>query len=482
MDNVARDQGFWVRFSDEVQEQSVKLSLKPQADLVFKYSQASGREFTYELANPLARMTDYRLKIEAIAVSGSALDPPYELSFTSGIEPRPDSEQPPAVYLSPEDGATGVGIAPTLSFTFSKPMARGSVDGALHFEPRGACGELNWNEDATQLECVVAPPLSPATTFTVTLDASASSVDSVSLDEAFTSTFTTRAPPTIVDTAPADGEAVAGLEGSVVLTFAPNTSMDERSLQAAFRYASPSGHPVANARCFFEKCTITTSVPFVEGQVVKWELSTDAVDTDGVAIPEEVAASFSIGRRSTLRLQADATLDGSVTEAGVVDKSGTKLNVGRSAGSAVRSLLSFDLAPLPENMLALSKATLQLNHEPVGAAPADLGLLLAYSVDYGATLDASAFAARINTYESCNLLWQCTSEAFDAGISPSSGNLWTAPVTDLVRRDLDEMASRSQMRLAFKEDTTKTSTGTETFTSANAAANRPALEIEFWQP
>jgi hypothetical protein len=38
------------------------------------------------------------------------------------------------------------------------------------------------------------------------------------------------------------------------------------------------------------------------------------------------------------------------------------------------------------------------------------------------------------------------------------------------------------MRIAFKEDTTKTSTGTETFTSANAAANRPALEIEYWQP
>jgi hypothetical protein len=105
-----------------------------------------------------------------------------------------------------------------------------------------------------------------------------------------------------------------------------------------------------------------------------------------------------------------------------------------------------------------------------------------YSVNYGATLDASAFDTPINTYKTCNLLLQCTMEAFDAGLSQSAGNLWTAPVGDLVRRDLGEQAARSQMRIAFEEDTTKTSTGTETFTSANAAANRPTLKVEYWEP
>jgi hypothetical protein len=272
------------------------------------------------------------------------------------------------------------------------------------------------------------------------------------------------------------------LDGTVVLNFAPNTSMDEASLRAAFSYVSPVGHPVADAKCFFEKCTITTGVPFAERQAVKWELSTEAMDTSGVAIEADIAATFKIGRRSVLALQAEPALDGSVTEANGVDKSGLELSVGRNASGAVRSLLSFDLAALPSNMLALSKATLKLNHEPVGGAPADLGFLLVYSVSYGATLDASAFDAPINTYKSCNLLWQCTSEAFDAGLSASAGNLWTAPVSQLVQRDLDEKAARSQMRIAFKEDTTKTSTGVETFTSANAAANRPALEIEYWEP
>jgi hypothetical protein len=73
-------------------------------------------------------------------------------------------------------------------------------------------------------------------------------------------------------------------------------------------------------------------------------------------------------------------------------------------------------------------------------------------------------------------------QAFDTGLAQSAGNLWTAPVSDLVQRDLGEKAAHSQMRVAFTEDTLETSTGTETFTSANAAANRPILEVEYWEP
>ena len=480
--DVPRNGRIWVRFSDQVSEESVKLTLDPEADLTFRYSESSGRDFTYEIADYLARLTEYHLKVEAVALNGTALDPAFEISFTTGIEPRPDSEQPPEVYVSPPTGTSNVALAPTLSLSFSKAMDRASVEDALHIDPEASCGELNWSADATKLDCVVTDVLPPATTFTVTLDASASSADGVPLDQAFTSTFTTRLRPTLVSTAPADGEVVAGLDGSITLTFAPNTSMDEASLRTAFRYVSPAGHPVGNVSCFFEKCSIATGVPFTERQTVKWELSTDAVDTNGVAIAETAAGSFKTGHRAVVTLPADPALDGSVTEAGTVDKSGTKLSVGRSAGGAVRSLLSFDLTDLPANMLAFSQATLQLNHEPVGGAPADLGFLLVYSVEYGAALDASAFDTPIHTYKTCNLLFECTMEAFDAGLSPSAGNLWTAPVSDLVQRDLGEKAARSQMRIAFKEDTTQTSSGVETFTSANAAANRPTLEVEYWEP
>jgi Big-like domain-containing protein len=481
-EDVPRNGRVWVRFSDQVSEESVKLRLQPEADLTFRYSESSGRDFTYEVTDSLARLTEYHLRVEAVSLGGAALDPPFEISFTTGIEPRPDSEQPPAVYVSPADGAAGVSLAPTLSFSFSKPMARKSVEDALHFEPAASCGALTWTNDATKLDCVVTEALPPATSFTVTLDASASSEDGVPLDEPFTSTFVTRLRPTLVSTAPADEEIVAGVDGSVALTFAPGTRMDETSLRAAFRYLSPAGHAVANASCFFEKCTITTDTPFAERQTVKWELSTDAVDDSGVAIADTATGSFKTGRRALLALPADPALDGSVTEAGSVDKSGTKLSVGRSADGAVRSLLSFDLAALPASMLAFSQATLKMNHEPVGGAPADLGYLLVYSVDYGTALDASAFDTPVHTYDSCNLLFQCSMVAFDAGLSPSAGNLWTAPVGQLVQRDLDAKAARSQMRLAFKTDAAQSSSGTETFTSANAAANRPVLEVEYWEP
>lgn len=57
---------------------------------------------------------------------------------------------------------------------------------------------------------------------------------------------------------------------------------------------------------------------------------------------------------------------------------------------------------------------------------------------------------------------------------------WLAPVSTLVQRDIDEESTRSQMRIAFKNDTT--ATGTAAFSFANAAANRPSLEIEYWEP
>ena len=288
--------------------------------------------------------------------------------------------------------------------------------------------------------------------------------------------------PLLVSTAPADGEVVGGLDGSISLTFAPNTSMDEASLMAAFRYLSPAGHPVMSASCFFETCTIATSKPFPERQKVTWELSTDAVDSSGVAIGESATGSFTTGHLATITLQADAALDGSVTDAGTVDASGKKLNVGRSADAAARSLLSFDLSSLPPNMLAFSKATLQLNHEATIGAPAGLGLLFVYSVDYGTSLTASAFNAPFHTYQSCNQLLQCTMEAFDAGLAQTNGDLWTSPVSYLLQRNLGDQATRSQMRIAFSDDAIQTSSATEVFTSANATANRPTLEVEYWEP
>ena len=462
--------------------EAIHLSSKPKTQPIFKFSEASGREFTYDLMESLGRETEYRFTVEATALSGAELDPPYTFTFTTGIEPRPDAELPPQIGLSPADRAVGVELEPTLSFFFSKAMEPATVEAALHLDPVGQCSTLTWNSDGTKLDCAITDALPPATTVSVTLDASASATDGATLDEPFTSTFTTRSRPTLVSTVPADGEVVAGVDGRVVLEFAPNNSMDAASLKTAFRYVSPAGHPVMDANCFFEKCTITTSKPFSEREKIAWELSTEATDSTGIAIGETASGTFSTGHLTTITLDADPALDGSVTEAGTVDASGQKLSVGRNAGKAIRSLLSFDLAKLPSNLLAFSTATLSLNHELTSGTTSGLGFLLVYSVDYGTSLTASAFDAPINTYESCNLLWQCSPLAFDAGLSASAGQQWTSPVSDLVQRDLGEKVARSQMRIAFKSDTTATSNASETFTSANAAANRPSLQIEYWEP
>lgn len=462
---------------------SVQLSSEPDAHFVFKFAQASGRELRYELVEPLARETDYRFAVEAKASSDALLDPPYTFSFTTGIEPRPEPELPPEIRLSPSDAATGVELTPKLSFSFSKRMDQTSVESALHFQPDAQCGELTWNDEGSALDCVIAGGLPPATTITVTLDATASAADGSHLDEPWTSTFTTRARPALVSTSPEDGRVVADLSGSVVLVFEANTSMDEASLETAFRYVTPAGHPIMEASCFFERCTLTTSEPFDERQVVTWQLSADAVDTSGVALGEAASGTFTTGHRASVVLSAIPALDGTVTEAGAVDASGAELTVGRSGGAATRGLLSFDLAQLPGSLLAFSKATLTLNHVGTNGSTSGFGFLLVSSVDYGSSLTATAFDAPPHGYETCNLLWQCTNETFDAGFSASGGSLWTAPVSRLVQRDIDEKAARSQMRLAFKSDTMAGSNGSEVFSSANAAAaSRPSLQIEYWEP
>jgi hypothetical protein len=480
-EDVPRDGQIWLRFSEPVVPSSVRLVTKPKAPLRFRFSEAGDRELTYELTEPLARLTRYRVTVEASAQDGDVLDPAYELSFTTGIEPRPEAEQPATVVASPPDGAEGLSLTPTLSLAFSKAMDHASVEQALHFEPEASCAELTWNEESTSLECVVQEALLPATTYTVVLEASASTQGGVPLDEAFRSDFATRPRPRLASTFPVDGGVVGSVEGTFELTFAQGTSMDQAALASAFRYLSPLGHPILGASCFFEKCTITTNEPFAEKQDVSWELSEDAVDNAGVALGEAVHGSFKIGQRVLVTLPAEPELDGSVTASGTVDASGPKLSVGRTASGAVRSLLSFDLMQLPPEMLALSRATLQLNHEATSGAPASLGSLLVYSVEYGASLTAKAFDTPYYSYQTCNLLLQCTSEALDAGLSPSSGNLWTSPVTNLVAHDLDAQSTSSQLRLEFTKDSTS-GTGVEVFTSAEAASQQPTLEVEYWAP
>lgn len=141
------------------------------------------------------------------------------------------------------------------------------------------------------------------------------------------------------------------------------------------------------------------------------------------------------------------------------------------------------MSQLPANLLAFSRATLTLHHQGTTGSTAALDFLLVTSLGYGSALTASAFDAPIHTYETCNLIWQCENEAYDAGLSASAGAVWTAPVSALVQRDLHENAPRSQMRIAFESDTVATTNGTEIFSSANAAAaSRPSLEIEYWEP
>lgn len=191
--NVAVDSAITITFSKAMNRSASEaaFSATPAIDCDFAWNAAS-TVLTCAPTADLATDTTYTVTVATSAVDagGTPLAAPVSFAFSTGDEVTTDV--PSVVATDPSDGASDVSIGTTINVTFSTQMDVATVQAAFSSQPPVACG-FAWDASETTLTCTPNAELAPATAYTVTIAASASSALGTALDAAFTLEFTTGA-------------------------------------------------------------------------------------------------------------------------------------------------------------------------------------------------------------------------------------------------------------------------------------------------
>lgn len=98
---------------------------------------------------------------------------------------------PPGVAaITPSDGADGVLVGSTVTVTYTQPMNTVATEAAFSVSPN-VNGDHDWSDDATEQTFTPDGPLTPGTTYTVTVSTSAADAAGNVLPEPYTFTFHT---------------------------------------------------------------------------------------------------------------------------------------------------------------------------------------------------------------------------------------------------------------------------------------------------
>jgi hypothetical protein len=199
-------------------------------------------------------------------------------------------------------------------------------------------------------------------------------------------------PATVVDTLPADGAVGVRPDATLVITF--GTPMDTASVEAA--YVSSDLPRASVSFAWSEDDTVLSIVPdsalqaasgtdpdLVTAVSYTLTISSDATDKLGNALVES-EISFSVARSITQSVKAvqDRDLTGnwrSDGTYGVVDceRAATTICIGDGALTAnpnpvYKGLISFELSPLPSDLIEITAAELSLVPESFSGSPFDV--------------------------------------------------------------------------------------------------------------
>ena len=153
---------------------------------------AESRTLTFDPDEPLTPGTTYRFVISADTLEsavGLTLSQDESFQFTT-------SSRPIVASVSPEDGAEDEPLSPEVVVTFDRAMDGESVEAALSVATDGGTevdGTVVYEDtdEAGQVTFTPAADLDVATTYVVTVGASAASTEGTTLGTDFTSEFTT---------------------------------------------------------------------------------------------------------------------------------------------------------------------------------------------------------------------------------------------------------------------------------------------------
>ncbi len=180
--------------------------------------------------NALIPSTTYTINIGLRAVSVQSIAPTstYSFSFTT----ESSGSFPQVASTVPVDEQTDAPIGGTIRVAFDQEMITESVESAISVLPDLDYG-IRWKSDNT---IAVMQPLSPLefdTTYKVTIDAEATSINSIPIGEDYTFNFFTgiHGGPQILSTMPTDGQI--GIPSGYPIKVFFNRSMDPDSVEDA---------------------------------------------------------------------------------------------------------------------------------------------------------------------------------------------------------------------------------------------------------
>lgn len=507
---VPRDQTIELRFSNAVLTSSTMLTITPTVGLDWDWNGGNTRLELAPTGGTFAANTTYTLTLSAARSSSGNLQlrAPYALTFTTGALPLSVEETVPQVTdVTPMNGAVDVITNPNLTVTFNKRMTWASVSNALSLTPDAGISNCAQQLNYTQFRCSTGA-LARGTTYTLRVGTGATSFDDggLTLPTPFTSTFTTVAPdttrPTVVSFTPTVGEQGQQRTPEVRVTF--SEAMDCASVRAAFSFVSPARTLSSLGSCSGSQTSFVfqPSSAYAHGDTVTWQLGTGATDVAGNALAAATNGSFRVARVATQTLQVVAALEGTVTDAGVIDTSGTSLRVGTLAGNLEqRAFLTFDLAQLPAGTVGIHEATLNITQTGTTGQPfqkfSNVG---AYGLDYGSSLDATDYWTSHDTHLDYIVIPvppfiipmpmpDYTSVSAAASALPVTRTVDVSQQTSRQWGERTQRGSRMQLRLTFlginEPDGGTNATGTNDevrFNSSKAFLDKPTLVVDYEYP
>jgi Bacterial Ig-like domain len=288
-------------------------------------------------------------------------------------------------------------------------------------------------------------------------------------------------PPYVVAISPEDGDAGISPNADIVVTF--SEPMDKASAQAAFNLSTGN----CGAFSWSAADTVMTFDPCAD-----WDYGTDvAVDIyDGAAddldlgMEGDFASSFKVLQQSTLKIYSEDAYDGYVYAPGVFvfgDKSiadGHTFNV----GTWTRGFVSFDLSDLPEDLVQIQSAKVNLkqkSHQAGAYGPAT-GSLLIESVTYG-TLTNGDWGMDANSSGCFICLLPILSSDASDGWKSMEMSGWVQADWD----HRDERDYNSQFRLRFNNDCGDgacASVSAEFYSGMGAGVVRPYMLVTYTHP
>jgi hypothetical protein len=507
---VPRDQTLELRFSQSVQEWSTMLSITPDVPLDWEWNGADTKLSLTPTSGSFAANTTYTLTLTAVTSSSGTLQlrAPFSLTFTTGATPPSREETVPQVTaVDPPNGAVDVTATPYITVTFNKAMDWASVVNALSMTPDAGFYNCAQQMNYTQFRCST-DVLARGTTYTLHVGTGATSQDTgaLTLPAPFTSSFTTLAPdttpPTVVSYTPSNAAQGQDRSQQVSITF--SEPMDCTTTRNAFTFVSPARTLSSLGSCTGSQTTHSfyPSTPFAYGDNVSWKLATTATDTAGNALTAQTMATFKIARVATQTLQVVGSLEGTVTDAGLVNTTDTSLHVGTLAGNVEqRAFLTFDLSQLPASTTGISAATLNIVQTGTTGAPftkfTNVG---AYGLNYGNSLDAADYWIANDTHLDYLVILlppfivpysatDYTSVSAGTSALPVTRNVDVSQQTSRQWGERSNRGNRMQLRLAFTgiqaADGGTNATGANDevrFNSSKAVLDKPTLVVDYEYP